>query len=117
VAVAESPLFPAFLPSAAREASRSVVAEAAERQQATLRDVLGRVVGRLGGHAQVHSHTPVGDPARQLLEMAATADLVVVGSRGLGAVRRLLLGTVSEKVLQHAPCPVLIVKDPGDPAA
>jgi nucleotide-binding universal stress UspA family protein len=117
VAVAESLLFPAFLPSAAREASRSVVAEAAERQQAILRDVLGRVVGRLGGHAQVHSHTPVGDPARQLLEMAATADLVVVGSRGLGAVRRLLLGTVSEKVLQHAPCPVLIVKDPGDPAA
>ena len=45
--------------------------------------------------------------------MAATADLVVVGSRGLGAVRRLLLGTVSEKVLQHAPCPVLIVKDLG----
>jgi nucleotide-binding universal stress UspA family protein len=43
--------------------------------------------------------------------MAATADLLVVGSRGLGAVRRLLLGTVSEKVLQHALCPVLIVKE------
>jgi nucleotide-binding universal stress UspA family protein len=45
--------------------------------------------------------------------MSATADLVVVGSRGLGAVRRLLLGSVSEKVLQHAPCSVMIVKDPG----
>ena len=54
-----------------------------------------------------------GDPARRLLERAAAADLLVVGSRGLGAVRRLLLGTVSEKVLQHAPCPVLIVKESG----
>jgi hypothetical protein len=70
-----------------------------------------------GGWADTHKCTVIRRWARQLLEMAATADLVVVGSRGLGAVRRLLLGTVSEKVLQHAPCPVLIVKDPGDPAA
>ena len=83
------------------------------REQGTLRDVLMRAASRLEGRPGVHTHTPVGDPARQLLEMAATADLVVVGSRGLGAVRRLLLGSVSEKVLQHAPCPVLIVKDPG----
>jgi nucleotide-binding universal stress UspA family protein len=44
------------------------------------------------------------------------AHFLVVGSRGLGAVRRLLLGTVSEKVLQHALCPVLIVKESGTPA-
>ena len=68
-----------------------------------LRDVLMRAAGRLEGRSGVHTHTPVGDPARQLLEMAATADLIVVGSRGLGPVRRLLLGSVSEKVLQHAP--------------
>jgi len=117
VAVAESLLVPASLPSAAREAFRSIVAEVDERQRATLRDVLSRAAGRLGGRVQVHTHTPVGDPARLLLQTAAIADLVVVGSRGLRAVRRLLLGTVSEKVLQHAPCPVLIVKDLGGPAA
>jgi nucleotide-binding universal stress UspA family protein len=38
------------------------------------------------------------------------ADLVVLGSRGLGGVRRLLLGSVSESVLTHAACSVLIVR-------
>jgi len=87
------------------------VAEANERQQESLRDVLLRAAARWRGRASVHTHTPVGDPARELLERAGAADLLVVGSRGLGAVRRLLLGTVSEKALQHAPCPVLIVKE------
>jgi nucleotide-binding universal stress UspA family protein len=117
LAVAESPPVPTSLPRGAREAFRSVVAELEERQQAALREVLVRAAGRLGGRAHVHTHTPVGDPARLLLERAATADLVVVGSRGLGAVRRLLLGSVSEKVFQHASCPVLIVKALGGSAA
>jgi nucleotide-binding universal stress UspA family protein len=38
------------------------------------------------------------------------ADLVVLGSRGLGGVRRLVLGSVSESVLTHAACSVLIVR-------
>jgi nucleotide-binding universal stress UspA family protein len=112
VAVAEL-LVPTSLSFAAREALRPDVAEVYRRQQGNLRDVLIRTASRFRGRPGVHTHTPVGDPARLLLEMAAHADLVVVGSRGLGAVRRLLLGTVSEKVLQHAPCPVLIVKDLG----
>ena len=115
VAVAESPLVPASLPFSAREAFRSLVAEVDEQERARLRDVLARATGRVSERARVHTHTPAGDPARALLERAADADLLVVGSRGLGAVRRLLLGTVSEKVLQHAPCPVLIVKESGPP--
>jgi len=38
------------------------------------------------------------------------AALIVVGARGLGGMTRLLLGSVSEKVLRYARCPVLIVK-------
>jgi len=37
-------------------------------------------------------------------------DLIIMGSRGLGNVRRLLLGSVSNHVVQHAKCPVLIIK-------
>ncbi|MDQ3737093.1 MAG: universal stress protein, partial [Actinomycetota bacterium] len=38
------------------------------------------------------------------------ADLVVVGSRGLGGIRRALLGGVSDSVVRHAHCPVLVVR-------
>lgn len=113
VGAAESLLGPSSLRFAVREPIRSLAAEADAQEQARLHEVLVRATAVLGERIRVHTHTPIGDPARQLLERAAAADLLVVGSRGLGAVRRLLLGTVSEKVLQHAPCPVLIVKESG----
>jgi nucleotide-binding universal stress UspA family protein len=51
----------------------------------------------------------VGPPAETLVRLSAEVDLIVVGARGLGALKRLLLGSVSERVLRHAACPVLIV--------
>jgi nucleotide-binding universal stress UspA family protein len=50
-----------------------------------------------------------GQPAAVLLEQAKNADLVVVGSRGLGGFRSLLLGSVSQQVVHYAPCPVVVV--------
>jgi nucleotide-binding universal stress UspA family protein len=53
-----------------------------------------------------------GDPAQTLLRVAEQreADLIVVGSHGRSGIGRLLLGSVSENVLRHAPCSVLVVK-------
>jgi nucleotide-binding universal stress UspA family protein len=51
-------------------------------------------------------------PARALLHAAEGAWLLVVGSRGLGGFKGLLLGSVSQQVAHHARCPVLIVPDP-----
>jgi nucleotide-binding universal stress UspA family protein len=56
--------------------------------------------------------TPVvreGQPADILCEEAEGADLLVVGSRGLGGFRGLLLGSVSQQCANHAPCPVVII--------
>lgn len=50
-----------------------------------------------------------GGAAAALLDLAEEADLVVVGSRGLGPVRRLLLGSVATEVARHAPGPVVVV--------
>jgi len=53
-----------------------------------------------------------GEPAPRILELAAEtgADLIVVGARGLGAVKGLLLGSVSGAVMQLAPVPVTVAK-------
>lgn len=49
------------------------------------------------------------NPADALLEAARAADLLVVGTRGHGGFKDLLLGSVSQQVSHHAPCPVVIV--------
>lgn len=51
-----------------------------------------------------------GHAAPVLLRAAKDADLLVVGSRGLGGFAGLLLGSVSAQVLHHSPCPVLVVR-------
>jgi len=58
---------------------------------------------------------PVCDlAAHALLEAADGADLLVVGSRGLGGLRGALLGSISEQCVQHSSCPVVVVR--GAPA-
>jgi nucleotide-binding universal stress UspA family protein len=61
--------------------------------------------------------TPIlreGQPADVICLEAKNADLVVVGSRGLGGFRGLLLGSVSQQVVHHAPCAVVVVPTPPD---
>jgi nucleotide-binding universal stress UspA family protein len=60
---------------------------------------------RTEGHA-----IPGVDPARTLVERSEGADLLVVGSRGRGALRSVLLGSVSHTCVHHAGCPVVIVR-------
>jgi nucleotide-binding universal stress UspA family protein len=51
-----------------------------------------------------------GRPAALLLKEAEHADMIVVGSRGRGGFASLLLGSVSQQVVHHAPCPVVVVR-------
>jgi len=51
-----------------------------------------------------------GDPGAFVVEAAKDADLIIIGSRGLNPVQRLLLGSVSSKVVHRAACDVLVVR-------
>lgn len=69
------------------------------------------LVERAGG--VVHqAHLRMGSPVNEILITAQDigASLVVVGSRGLGGVKRLLMGSVSERVVSYAACPVLVLR-------
>ena len=64
---------------------------------------------------EVRRAAVAGVPAEVLVDAAKDADLLVVGSRGLGGFRGLLLGSVSQQCAHHAVCPVAIVPPPGRP--
>jgi nucleotide-binding universal stress UspA family protein len=73
---------------------------------------------RLAGWAEKYPEVEVrrvverDKPAHALLQQAAGAQLVVVGSRGRGGLAGMLLGSVSHSLLHHSPCPVLVVRAP-----
>jgi nucleotide-binding universal stress UspA family protein len=75
----------------------------------SLLDGLVQEATTLAPEAAVRGLLVEGAPAEALLEAAGPADLLVVGSRGLGGFRSLLLGSISQQVAHHAPCPVVIV--------
>lgn len=72
--------------------------------------VIEEILGEVGAPDDVPIERTVraGGAASVLCEAAADADLMVVGARGLGGFRGLLLGSVSHQVVAHSPCPVVI---------
>lgn len=62
--------------------------------------------------------TPHGAAVPELLKACANARILVVGSRGQGGFRGLLLGSVTDQLVEHAPCDVLVVRtvEGGDPS-
>jgi nucleotide-binding universal stress UspA family protein len=65
------------------------------------------------GPAQVESCCLQGNPWAAIVDLARDrqVDLVVMGTHGRTALRHALLGSVAERVLRHAPCPVLVVRE------
>jgi nucleotide-binding universal stress UspA family protein len=69
-----------------------------------------KAVGELP--CEIHTELIEGPSAEAIINVATTrkSDVIVIGSRGLGTLAGLLLGSTSQKVVAHAPCPVLIVR-------
>ena len=67
---------------------------------------------RSAGGTVAQTHLAMGDTPREIVHLAEDleAGLIVMGSRGRGGIRRALMGSVSDSVVRHAHCPVLIVR-------
>lgn len=95
-----------------RERQQHQIHERAERQLDAMIEQLGEV------DVTLHREVIGGSRAAQaLIDRARHAQLLVVGSRGRGGFRGLLLGSVSQQCVQHASCPVVVVhQQPADKA-
>jgi nucleotide-binding universal stress UspA family protein len=100
--------------------SRASVIETVEENQ---RDKLELILGHLPAGLRVEPVITRGYVTQELLHQAEQADLLVLGSRGYGPVRSVLLGSVSAQVVDASPCPLLVVPRgvhagdaPGEPA-
>lgn len=69
-----------------------------------------------GGDVPISQWVQQGNPAQVLIDAAADADLLVVGSRGHGGFAEVLLGSVSMHCVHHAPCPVAVIRDARHPS-
>jgi nucleotide-binding universal stress UspA family protein len=70
---------------------------------------LRNVVADLDSGVPVEAEALVGDPAEVLRDFSEGLDLLVVGSRGYGPLRAVLLGSVSRRLMTEAHCPVIVV--------
>jgi nucleotide-binding universal stress UspA family protein len=83
---------------------------AEEHLSSLLREIVGDAV-------PTRSFVTIGDPVTEITERARASgyDLLVVATHGYSGIKRAFLGSVAERVVRSAPCPVLVIKSHGDP--
>jgi nucleotide-binding universal stress UspA family protein len=93
------------------EIRESLIGGAEREAEVFLKEQANRIGSDGGKVAETHLRS--GDPDKEILRLAEAlgVGLIVIGSRGLGAISRALLGSVSDSVVRHAHCPVLIVRE------
>ncbi len=82
-----------------------------ERRARELLDAEVERIGSLGGTV-AEAYLREGGPAQEIVGLAEEigAGMIVVGSKGFGGIRRALMGDVSDSVVRHAHCPVMVVR-------
>jgi nucleotide-binding universal stress UspA family protein len=107
-------LDPHFRPAAADGRLLGVTYETADQlQRLIMEQVSATFAGRpTAAEVQFFVHARIGKPAEEILALASEvgADLIFIGSHGKTGIERLLLGSVSERVVREAGCPVMVVR-------
>ena len=94
-----------------KEVMKSVLEQAEGDAQSFLEEQAEQI--RASGGKVAETHLQTGEPDKEIVRLSEElgAGTIVIGSRGLGAVRRALMGGVSESVVRHAHCPVFVVRE------
>ena len=113
-----APVGPPVYPEATELQSEEFEAESEQRQRISerrAREVLETEVQKVRswGGTVAEEHLIEGRVAPQIVGLAEEigAGLIVMGSRGLGGIRRALMGSVCDSVVRHAHCPVMVVRE------
>jgi nucleotide-binding universal stress UspA family protein len=113
IGVADPVRYPPTAPEIIGGALRAAVADIERERRATLERRLAPAIAAARACVSTADLSiGLGQPATEILRYAdvTDTDLLVLGARGLGTMKRLLLGSVSEAVLRHAGCSVLVVR-------
>ena len=96
------------LASKSRDEAQAILRRAAAPSFRSAAEAMGPVEHPL----HVREVVELGDPAGKIVAYARAnpVDIIVMGSRGLSPFREILIGSVSDKVVRHAPCPVTVVR-------
>jgi nucleotide-binding universal stress UspA family protein len=92
------------------EVMSSVLEQAEEEGRSFLEEEAERL--RASGGKVAETHLRAGEPDKEIVKLSEELGVgtIVMGSRGLGALKRALMGSVSESVVTHAHCPVFVVR-------
>jgi nucleotide-binding universal stress UspA family protein len=95
------------------EVMRSVLEKAEGDARSFLEEQAKQIGASAGKVAETHLET--GEPDKEIVRLSEELGVgtIVIGSRGLGGLRRSLMGSVSESVVRHAHCPVFVVRGDG----
>ena len=96
-----------------QEVMRSVTEQAEEEGHSFLEDQAEQI--RSSGGKVEETYLRAGEPDKEIVKLSEELGVgtIVIGSRGLGALKRDLMGGVSESVVRHAHCPVFVVRTDG----